>query len=455
MLRTLGALASQIVAPVAAAARSIAGLESGRRAWASDGRAHVEVRGVHQPGSEDAGERVVRRLEKVPGVAWVEINAAVGRVVIGHDPDLVGIAGLVGAVEDAEAETGLDGEPFATVSADHPDNPVKVFAEVAMLGANLAGAAITMGAELLPLPALPPSVPALVSTGESASRVRGPLETRLGKTATDVLFGIGSAVANTLAQRRSSLLAESAYRFFLLRETQAAQRSWARWEAGVGRHPASHRSKPVAVVARPVPLPDGPVERAANGSALAGPAAFAGMLGVTRSFQRAQAMLVAGAPRAALVGRGAFAAQLGYGLSERTTLVFEPRVLRRLDRVDTVVIDAGVVRTGVRLVHDVIPAEGDHAAVELWERAHHLVGVTKADGTRREGWSLSSVARSRLPSDVRGAAGPGIEVFALRHDSRRVAWVLAAEELDPLAEELVAAARGVGSVVVADRKSVV
>ncbi|QIZ37654.1 HAD-IC family P-type ATPase [Saccharopolyspora sp. ASAGF58] len=449
MLRTLGALASQIVAPVAAAARSIAGLESGRRAWASDGRAHVEVRGVHQPGSEDAGERVVRRLEKVPGVAWVEINAAVGRVVIGHDPDLVGIAGLVGAVEDAEAETGLDGEPFATVSADHPDNPVKVFAEVAMLGANLAGAAITMGAELLPLPALPPSVPALVSTGESASRVRGPLETRLGKTATDVLFGIGSAVANTLAQRRSSLLAESAYRFFLLRETQAAQRSWARWEAGVGRHPASHRSKPVAVVARPVPLPDGPVERAANGSALAGPAAFAGMLGVTRSFQRAQAMLVAGAPRAALVGRGAFAAQLGYGLSERTTLVFEPRVLRRLDRVDTVVIDAGVVRTGVRLVHDVIPAEGDHAAVELWERAHHLVGVTKADGTRREGWSLSSVARSRLPSDVRGAAGPGIEVFALRHDSRRVAWVLAAEELDPLAEELVAAARGVGSVVVA------
>ncbi|MGI8311809.1 hypothetical protein [Saccharopolyspora hattusasensis] len=228
MLRTLGALASQIVAPVAAAAQSIVGLGR-RRAWVSEGRAHVEVRGVHQPGSEEAGERIVRWLEKVPGVVWVEINAVVGRVVIGHDPDLVGIAGLVGAVEDAEADTGLDEEPFAAVSASHPDNPAKVIAEATMLGANSTGAAIAMGARLLPLPALPPSVPALVSTGESVSRVRRPLETRIGKTATDLLFGLSSAMANTLAQRPASLLAESGYRFCLLRETLAARRGWARW----------------------------------------------------------------------------------------------------------------------------------------------------------------------------------------------------------------------------------
>ncbi|MGW3473574.1 heavy-metal-associated domain-containing protein, partial [Saccharopolyspora sp. NPDC000995] len=294
MLRTLGALASQIVAPVAAAAQSITGLGR-RRAWSSQGRAHVEVRGVHQPGVEEAGEQIVRRLEKVPGVAWVEINAAVGRMVIGHDPDLVGIAELVGVVEDAEADAGLGEEPFAAVSASHPDNPAKVIAEATVLGANLTGAAVAMGARMLPLPALPPSVPALVSTGESVSRVRGPLETRIGKTATDLLFGLSSAVANTLAQRPASLLAESGYRFCLLRETQAAQRSWARWEAGTGTHPASHRSAPVEVRPRPVPLPDGPVERVTNGSAFAGLVAFAGMLGMTRSFQRAQAMVVAGA----------------------------------------------------------------------------------------------------------------------------------------------------------------
>ncbi|WP_049887599.1 heavy-metal-associated domain-containing protein [Saccharopolyspora spinosa] len=348
MLRTLGALASQIVAPVVAVAQSIAGLGRGRRAWSSEGRAYVEVRGVDQPGAEEAGEQIARRLEKVPGVAWVEINAVVGRVVIGHDPGLVGVAELVGVVEDAEADTGLDEEPFAAVGVSHPDNPVKVIAEATVLGANLTGAVIAVGARMLPLPVLPPSVPALVSTGESASWVRGPLETRIGKTATDLLFGFSSALGNTLARRPASLLAESGYRFCLLRETQAARRSWARWEAGTGAHPASHRSAPVGVRPRPVPLPAGPVERAANGSALGGPAAFAGMLGVTRSFQRAQAMVVAGAPRAAQVGRGAFAAQLGYGLSERTTLVFDARVLRRLDRVDTVVIDADVLRTGAR-----------------------------------------------------------------------------------------------------------
>ncbi|WP_242190111.1 HAD-IC family P-type ATPase [Saccharopolyspora soli] len=446
-------MAAQIVAPLADAAKSFACLDGGRRAWSSGGRAHIELRGVHQPGTEDAGEQIVRRLEKVPGVDWAEINAVMGRVVIGHDPDLVGVAELVGAVEGAEAEAGLDDEPFAAVSATHPDNPVKVVAEVTMLGANLAGAVLAGGARLLSLPAVPPSVPAVVSTGESVARVRQPLEARLGKTATDLLFGMTSAAANTLAQRPMNLLAESAYRFCLLRETQAAQRSWSRWESSAGAHPASHRSSPVQVRPRPRPLPAGPVERVANGSALAGPVAFAGAFGLTRSLQRAQAMLVAGAPRAARMGRDAFAAQLGYGLSERTTLVFEPQVLRRLDRVDTVVIDAGVLRTGARLVDDVIPADGTGTVVELWERAHELVGVTRADGTARDGWSLSPVIRPQLPREVRDAARQGIEVFALRHDSRTAAWVLATEELDPLADELVSAARAVGSVVLAGRDS--
>ncbi|MEV0052641.1 HAD-IC family P-type ATPase [Saccharopolyspora shandongensis] len=433
-------------------ARGVVGGGDGRRAWTADGRAHIEVRGVHEPGTESAAEQITGRLTQLPGVRWAEVNAALGRVVISYDPATIELADLVSAVDEAEQANGMGDRPRRETSAAWPGDVAGLFGNTVVMGANLAGLGYAVAARWLPVPALAPSVPALVSTADSVQRIRGALQARVGWTATELLFGLGSAAANTLAQRPTTLLADATHRFCLVRESQAVQRSWARREAEFGDRPEYHRCEPVEVGSRPAPLPNGPIERVANASAVAGPAAFLGTLAVTRNLQRAQGFLVAGVPRAAGLGRDAFAAQLGIAVSERHALVRDPRILRRLDRIDTVVIDAAAVQTGTQRVRDVIPLNGEVDIGSLWERAHALVGVVVHADAVRNGWALSrlgdaDLSRLEREGKLRQAVGRGVRTCTLDRDGHAVAIVEVEEELEPLTGELLAAARAVGSVV--------
>ncbi|WP_190813285.1 cation-translocating P-type ATPase [Saccharopolyspora pogona] len=450
----LRALASHLAAPAVVVARGVLGGGDSRRAWAADGRAHIEVRGVHEPGSESAAEQITDRLTQLPGVRWAEVNAALGRVIIGHAPEAVELAELVSAVEEAEQASGMGERPRREAGTVRPGDVARVFGNTVVMGANLAGLGYAVAARWLPVPAVPPSIPALVSTADSVQKIRGAVQARVGWTATDLLFGLGGAAANALAQRPTTLLADATHRFCLVRESQAVQRSWARREAEFGDRPEFHRCEPVDVGSRPAPLPNGPIERVANTSAVAGPAAFLGTLAVTRSLQRAQGFLVAGVPRAAGLGRDAFAAQLGIAVSERHALVLDPRILRRLDRIDTVVIDAGAVQTGTQRVCDVIPLNGEVDIARLWERAHALVGVVVHADAKRDGWALSQLGDADLShvereGAFRQAAGPGVHTCALNRDGHPVAIVEVEEELASLTDELLTAAREVGSVVLA------
>ncbi|MGI8312844.1 HAD-IC family P-type ATPase [Saccharopolyspora hattusasensis] len=450
----LRALASQLAAPAVTVARGVLGGGDSRRAWAADGRAHIEVRGVHEPGTESAAEQITDRLKELPGVRWAEVNAALGRVIIGHDPESIELPELVSAVEEAEQASGMGERPRREAGAVRPGDVARVFGNTVVMGANLAGLGYAVAARWLPVPAVPPSIPALISTADAVQGIRGAVQARVGWAATDLLFGLGGAAANTLAQRPTTLLSDAAHRFCLVRESQAVQRSWARREGEFGDRPEYHRCEPVEVGARPAPLPNGPIERVANTSAVAGPAAFLGTLAVTRNLQRAQGFLVAGVPRAAGLGRDAFAAQLGVAVSERHALVVDPRILRRLDRIDTVVIDAAAVQTGTQRVRDVIPLNGEVDIARLWERAHALVRVVVHADAKRDGWALSQLGDADLShvereGTFRQAAGPGVHTCTLDRDGHQVALVEVEEESAPLTDELLAAAREVGSVVFA------
>ncbi|MEV6227855.1 HAD-IC family P-type ATPase [Saccharopolyspora shandongensis] len=454
LLAGLRTLASQLAAPAATVARAVMGGDGGRRAWTADGRAHIEVRGVHELGTESAAEEITGQLQQLTGVRWAEVNAVLGRVIISYDAELIELAELVSAVEEAEVASGMADRSRSESSTVRPGDVARVFGNAVVMGANLAGLGYAAAAHWLPVPALAQSIPALVSTADSVQRIRGAVQARVGWAATDLLFGLGSAAANTLAQRPTTLLADATHRFCLVRESQAMQRSWARREAELGDRPEYHRCEPVEVGTRPAPLPNGPIERVANISAVAGPAAFLGTLAVTRSPQRAQGFLVAGVPRAAGVGRDAFAAQLGIAVSERHALVFDPRVLRRLDRIDTVVIDATAVQPGTQRVRDVIPLNGEVDITRLWERAHALVGVVVHADAKRDGWALSrlgdeDLSRWEREGTFRRAAGPGVRTCSLNRDGHPVAIVEVEEELEPLTGELLAAAREVGTVVIA------
>ena len=118
---------------------------------------------------------------------------------------------------------------------------------------------------------------------------------------------------------------------------------------------------------RPVPLPQTPAQRYAQTSSLASLAAATVALGLTRNPRRTANLLLAGLPRAARLGVEGFATQLDRIFAGRDVMVMDPAVLRRLDLIDTVVIDAPVLGD---------PPAGDRAP-ELAPAAAALIGSVR------------------------------------------------------------------------------
>src|SRR3954468_10020840 len=82
------------------------------------GRAHIEVRGIDQPGSEPAARELERRLLARGGVLAAEANGVLGYVVITFYPELVGVESRGSEIEQIEPRLGLAGQQFP--GTDHP-----------------------------------------------------------------------------------------------------------------------------------------------------------------------------------------------------------------------------------------------------------------------------------------------------------------------------------------------
>lgn len=125
--------------------------------------------------------------------------------------------------------------------------------------------------------------------------------------------------------------------------------SWAAAAAGEASHVVVGGAIDAAMDTEKGPMA-GPVEAyvesAANGSLIAAASALVAGGGT----EDAAAAIEAGVPRAAHMGRQAFASTLGRGLADGGQLVLDPGALLRLDRVKVVVIDGAALR-------------GDHRAV--------------------------------------------------------------------------------------------
>ncbi|MBQ6642909.1 MAG: HAD-IC family P-type ATPase, partial [Saccharopolyspora sp.] len=415
------------------------------------------MQGIADPDKAELVEQVADRLRALAGVRWVEVNAALGCLVVGHDEAVIEAAELVSEVDDSVELVGLTGY-FAETSVAHPDSPGRTLGHVAVIGANLTGLGYAAVARALPVPSLPKSVPALLSTAGATPKIWDVVQSRLGSAATDLLFGVGSAVAHTFAQEPTSLLMEAGLRLSALRETQSSQRSWERWQEEFAQDPQRYRCAAEPLPPRPVALPAGPVERTGDVSAAAAPAGFASALGLSGNLARAEGFLVAATPRAAGMGREAFATQLGHALAERDIFALDPGALRRLDRIDTVVVDADALLTGNRIVHDVIALDEDSDAVELWQQANELVvrgrrELAENDDQRRD-WTIEAWGtRSRWPAGLRDrlseAADTGARICMLRRGATQAAVVVIVDELEPLVDQLLAAARAAGSLVLA------
>ncbi|GGM49510.1 haloacid dehalogenase [Longimycelium tulufanense] len=417
-----------------------------RRVWAHPGRVYIEAHGVHGPDGTRVCRRIERVLERHPGVAWARVNAPIARVVVALADPPAPVSDLLDGVSWAEAAPASTAEEIAEDELHPPVDGARGTRLMPTLGVDAAALALSGATRLANIAPLPTEIAALVSAVNLHPRLRELADMRLrGHERAGSLLSMTGALAAGLAAGGEGTLLDIAQRLAQWQERTETQRAWRKTEDELIRGP-EHASADPVVTARPRPLPDGPVERYAQRILATGVGAataavpFAGL-------RRAMAVGFAALPKAAETGRAAFAAHLGRVLARRGTLVLDSAVLRRLDLLDTLVLDETALRTGRSVLTDLVPLNGT-SPTEIAERAYDLFDAHTPDTVRHNGkWTLGPLeelhlrgtrgvrARDRLLR--RGAQG----VLGLATGSRLRAVVAWNEEITPGLDAVVAAAR--------------
>ncbi|NMO93089.1 cation transporter [Actinomycetospora sp. TBRC 11914] len=431
-LDTMRSAASLVIDPVeatvAAAGAGVAGLRdqvsravgglldvgSGRRrrhVWTRPGHAHIEVRGLTGHGTTHrrvahAAETAVGRLR---GVRWADVNGVTGQLLVAFDPDAVTLERLVAVVEASEQAVSTDDEEFPWSRPNHPADPAPLVASSVALAGDVLGMGAATAMWLARAPALPNGVRAVVGVLQAQPRLRRQLERWLGPPGTEFLLGVADAVVQAGTQDPGTLAVDAVHRVMIIAEVSARRAVWAAWEPTVELSAFPPPPEAPVVPGRDEELPAGAVETyaelAAAGSLLASTAAT--LLG--RPGLGAQVSLV-GMPRAARLGREAFAATLARGLTDRGMVPLDGSAYRRLDRITHVVLD-------LRVLPEAAPgrAAGAEALEAVMEAAQHAgteVSVV-APTTDPEGLELSLATRVRqLQAD-----GHGVLLLAAADDA--------------------------------------
>lgn len=241
------------------------------------------------------------------------------------------------------------------------------------LGLNLAGVALAGVGAAVQFTPLPAELAALVTAVEAQPRVRGALEMVLGRPATDVGLAVLNAAGQSLSGGWLGLTVDAAQRISALGATRAAAAGWQARGSEVPAEPQYAAAEPV-VVPLPRVLPPGPVESYVERAALLGLGAAAVTLPATGNPRRAAALALAATPKAARCARKAFAAGLVRLLVKRGAVVADCAALRRLDRVDTVVLDAEAVGTAL----EPLAACARRSGTTLWVACGQLLGTVRS-----------------------------------------------------------------------------
>ncbi|ROO82990.1 cation-transporting ATPase I [Actinocorallia herbida] len=416
----------------------------------ADGHRHIAVKGE---GGEKFAADLETALEAVDGVSRAEVNGVLGHVLVVHegvvDEDLLAI------VDEVEREHGLEDEPH--LRAVHPGEAGSLVSEAVHAGANLVGWGVAAVAATLRVAFLPSAVSAVLGLTDVNPPLRTALERTVGKRAADSCFSVGLLASQVLAAQPVGLLLSFSRRASHVAELRARRAVWHRRAADLVAERGSFQAEPLVRAPRPVPLPEGPVEGVQRWSGPFSATATAGAWAFTQDAGRAQGVLVAGVPKAARLGRESFCGQLSRALAERDALVLDTAFLRRLDRVDRVLLDAAALRTGRMIIDAVVPISAEYGPEALYARAHALADLTRPRAVARaDGWLMSPLSRGStlfdgepdLAERIAVLRRRGALVLLLEHRDAPAALVSVVPELHPTAEALVASARKAGLVLI-------
>ena len=412
-----------------------------RRVWSAGGRAQVEVRGLAGPDAAAVVTAVEDAVKARDGVAWVRVDAVTRRAVVRFDPARLTVGDLVEAVAGAEGACGVGAGGRHAEDVHFPGDAGAVTAEEWALVADLVGLSAAVVGRLGRVPALPGSVAAAVVLVDNQPRLRRLIETTLGPTVTDLVLAASNATALALVQGTASLAVDAGQRAQAVLGARARRAAFAVREDELWSAERPARAVPVDAGPRPVPLPAGPVERYADRAAAGSLLAAGGLLAATGSPDAAGRAVLVGAPKAARAAREAFADTLTRGLSGRGLLVMDPGALRRLDRVDAVLVDSAVLHDERPLIVSARPIVEHWTVEHVWSAAQrllwrqHELPIPPPPGRRRDRLELR-----RAPE----VDGIGVIGWRLTEDGIPVGELLVGAELDGFADAVLTAAQVAG-----------
>jgi cation-transporting ATPase I len=392
------------IAPLAGAVRSAVAtvVGSGRRVVRTrPGHGYVPVRGLNGHRGEDLAKDVEVAVASLRGVRWAQVNPVLAAVVVSFDDDHVGLDDIAEVVDSVQEVHGDDGDEVPV--AEHPADPAAIVRTVTAIGADAVGVGGGIVARLVRAPALPVEVASAITAADGVPAVRRFLDQHPRAAMGTVM---ASAALQGLGQGPLGLIVDGAHRLSVLGELTARRRTWLEAEPELCSEPA-HPLPSMSVAPRPEPLPASLAERYAETSSMTALGAAVVTFGMTLDPVRTADMLLAGVPRAARLGMEGFGAALGRQLASRDVIVMDPSVLRRLDVVDTVVVDAGLEDAGLA---------GPELYDSVRQAAHDLVIGGKSSGLAAAvGADFAVAGGTALARSVRQLQAEGRVVALVSH----------------------------------------
>ncbi|HEY4106217.1 MAG TPA: HAD-IC family P-type ATPase, partial [Polyangiaceae bacterium] len=422
--------------------------ERSRRSWIGKTRAHVEFRELTPSELAIFARQVEIGYKELSRVEWVEVNPHSRRVVVSFEEDAYALDELVAVIAQAERAAGVHEAEFRDEIWEHPADVETIERLWVGFAADALGVVSGLGLRFSPVPAsrVGSTVAALVAVVQSTDRLRRVAEDRLGPLRADLALHITAAFAYGVAQRPGSAFVEGVRKLSLIGEAQARQRVWQQREAELCQTQHTHNLDAAQREARPRTLPRGPIEEYADRAWIVSLGGFAVSFLTTRSVQRAVAALFGGLPTPARLGREAFAADLNRALAKRQTLVVDPEALRKLDRIDCLVLQADLVaRDRFEIRNLVVATDADES--EARRMIQQLLDVERPiEIKRNDEYTLAplGVLDVAVPAELAlytpGLGARGGLVFGLMHSGT----LIAAAEVDLIPQtgidELIAAA---------------
>jgi cation-transporting P-type ATPase I len=372
-----------------------------RRRSATERTVHLEVRGVHLPRAAALADEVEAVLGELDGVEWAHVNPVLGRAVVRLAEEGVDHRELLEAIEAAERRHGVHLEPFPIERPDHPADTQPIGRHAVALAADVGGLGLAAVGRLARLARLPVPLTAPLPFLQNEPRIRDALAARVGHGPTDVGLAVANAVTAGLTGGPFGLLVSAGYRSLLLREAIAVRAAWEAREDEL-TDPTRPRHGALEHQRRPKPPLLGPAEFYSRRAGVVGAVAAASVLAGSGDVARASATLVSASPKPARYGPESFAAWMGASLADRGIICLDRRVLRRLDRVDTVCIDAHLLLTGREVLDRVVLSEAADDGARRWF-SELFDGAAPQRVRRRGGWRLAPLAKlgaCEIPPDL-------------------------------------------------------